>query len=254
MRELIERLESISEGTVLDRLEKLTRKTIKGGRNVLFGFPVDIDDRQDPAEGLTMQAVDRDAAVGLAKELRRKGIKAKLIRRSNEIFIEGLVEGELEEADRARPPAILFELRKKLKIKGKGWKCYKQKDKMERTKVGNYDLEIEAKCFGESLELEWEEDDGRPGSMTTSIDFDAYVVVSAYPDGDLGVEIGLETDGYKDFDVDDVEVLDDWIYDAGKYNTRKILKDIEKKMNSMQAELEEKYLDELKDEAGLSAV
>lgn len=63
-------------GDVFDKLEAWAGIKIKPGRNVLKGYPVDIND-QDPAEGLEMLAVDGDAAKGLVKLLRGAGFKAK---------------------------------------------------------------------------------------------------------------------------------------------------------------------------------
>ena len=62
---------------LIDNIETWSGETIKVGRNVLKGFPVDID--ESDGTYLDMTAVDRDAAAGLAKELRSVGFKVKLV-------------------------------------------------------------------------------------------------------------------------------------------------------------------------------
>ena len=87
MKELIERIESLSEGNALTKLEKIARVRLKPGRNMILGYPVDIPD-QDPDEGLSMMAADKDAAKQLMKELRRKGMKPRFMKRTGMIVLD----------------------------------------------------------------------------------------------------------------------------------------------------------------------
>lgn len=59
---------------LFSRFEKFAGTKIKVGRNVIKGYPVDIDDGS-PEEGISMTAVDSEAAKGLSKELRKSGFK-----------------------------------------------------------------------------------------------------------------------------------------------------------------------------------
>lgn len=54
--------------SLVDNFEKWCGKEIVVGRNVINGFPVDIDDTD--GSFLEMTAVDADAATGLMKQLR----------------------------------------------------------------------------------------------------------------------------------------------------------------------------------------
>jgi hypothetical protein len=58
--------------SAFDRLNKIT--PLKPGRNVIHGFPVDIED-QETAGGISMRGVDRDATSGLIKKLRSTGFR-----------------------------------------------------------------------------------------------------------------------------------------------------------------------------------
>ena len=70
---------------LLTKFEKFIGKPLKAGRNIAKGFPFDVED-QDPEEGgITVTAVDRDAAVGLLKELRSAGFKTRRV--SNTDFV-----------------------------------------------------------------------------------------------------------------------------------------------------------------------
>jgi len=66
------------EPNLVDKLSKFAGEQIKPGRNVIKGYPVDIEDG-DPAEGVEMDAVDRDAATGLLKALRSAGFKTRRV-------------------------------------------------------------------------------------------------------------------------------------------------------------------------------
>lgn len=68
-----------SNGSIIDRLEKFAGQKIKPGRNTIKGYPVDIEDSSE--DFIEMEAVDRDAAQGLIKELRRG--KFKVTRHGN---------------------------------------------------------------------------------------------------------------------------------------------------------------------------
>lgn len=70
----------INEDSLIQRLEKFNGKKITGGRHVIKGYPVDIDDSSDGSY-IDMEAVDRDACTGLIKELRKA--KFKLSRNGN---------------------------------------------------------------------------------------------------------------------------------------------------------------------------
>lgn len=73
---------------LVSKLSKLLIAPLKPGRNnTKSGLPFDVDDQNPDEGGLSITAVDRDAATDLVKELRRAGLKAK--RSSNtEILIE----------------------------------------------------------------------------------------------------------------------------------------------------------------------
>ena len=60
---------------LIDKLEKFAGKTVKPGRVVIKGFPVDIDDGD--GSFISMDAVDSDAAKGLMKVLRAAKFKVK---------------------------------------------------------------------------------------------------------------------------------------------------------------------------------
>ncbi len=70
-------LESKLNEALIDKLEKFAASKIKPGRNVIKGYPVDIEDSD--GSYIEMEAVDRDACTGLVKELRDAGFKAKRI-------------------------------------------------------------------------------------------------------------------------------------------------------------------------------
>lgn len=61
---------------LVEKLESAIGAPLRPGRNVWYGYPIDIDD-QSPEGGLAVDAVDRDAASGLMKELRRRGFKVR---------------------------------------------------------------------------------------------------------------------------------------------------------------------------------
>lgn len=58
-------------GSVVDRFQNFAGQQIVVGRNVIQGFPVDI--QADFENGLTMTAVDADAAGGLFNLLQASG-------------------------------------------------------------------------------------------------------------------------------------------------------------------------------------
>lgn len=74
--------------SIVDRIEKATGSSIKPGRNMFWGLPVDIDD-QSPEEngGLYVTPVDADAAQELLKKLRAAGLKTKWDRPTKSIHI-----------------------------------------------------------------------------------------------------------------------------------------------------------------------
>lgn len=86
MNKAEELLDLISEN-VLKGIEKKFKMKLKPGRNVIGGFPVDIDD-QDPDEGgISMTAVDAGAMKDLMKDFRKKGFKTKVISKTGNKFV-----------------------------------------------------------------------------------------------------------------------------------------------------------------------
>lgn len=75
---MIDRL--LNEGSAIDALERFTGGTILPGRNVIKGYPVDIDDSD--GSYVYMRAVDKDAATGLVKLLRQGGVRASADKQS----------------------------------------------------------------------------------------------------------------------------------------------------------------------------
>ena len=66
----------LNEGNVIDRIEKTFGITLKVGRNIISGYPFDVDD--EPLEnGLMIRPVDRDAVTGLYNVFVKKGFKTK---------------------------------------------------------------------------------------------------------------------------------------------------------------------------------
>lgn len=61
--------------SLIDKLEKFAGENLKPGRNVINGYPVDIEDSD--GSYIVMKPVDKDAVTGLVKELRKAGFKAK---------------------------------------------------------------------------------------------------------------------------------------------------------------------------------
>lgn len=61
---------------LIDNLEKWAGKTVKPGRNVLMGYPVDLADSD--GDFVEMEAVDKDACSKLGKALRAAGFAVKI--------------------------------------------------------------------------------------------------------------------------------------------------------------------------------
>lgn len=80
------KLARFDEGLIND-LEKSSGVPVRPGRNVLWGYPVDIDDG-DVTQGVDMRAVDRDASVGLLKRLRQSGFKARFDKGTGTISVD----------------------------------------------------------------------------------------------------------------------------------------------------------------------
>lgn len=66
-----------ASGNVLDKLEAWAGTKIKPGRNVLKGYPVDIEDQNPEEGGLGIDAVDRDVLNSILKDLRKAGFKTR---------------------------------------------------------------------------------------------------------------------------------------------------------------------------------
>lgn len=84
-----DQIRTLNEG-LYDRLSHYMTEPLKVGRNVIRGYPVDVDDTPTPDTGLTMTAVDRDAAKGLAAELRSAGFKVTVTRGVDLLVTEGV--------------------------------------------------------------------------------------------------------------------------------------------------------------------
>lgn len=80
------KLSRLDEGLIND-LEKSSGVAVRPGRNVLWGYPVDIEDG-DATQGIDMRAVDRDASVGLLKRLRQSGFKARFDKATGTIGVD----------------------------------------------------------------------------------------------------------------------------------------------------------------------
>ncbi len=89
---------------LMSKLEKFAGTKIKPGRNVIKGYPVDIDD-QDPSEGLSLDAVDRDAATNLLKALRAAGFKTQ---RAGQLGITIMASQAVAVSASLRPLAFSF--------------------------------------------------------------------------------------------------------------------------------------------------
>lgn len=68
--------ESIMTEPLINRLEKFAGTKLKAGRNIIKGFPMDIEDNPDGTY-IDMTAVDKDACTSLVKLLRAAKFKAK---------------------------------------------------------------------------------------------------------------------------------------------------------------------------------
>lgn len=79
--------EDLSEN-LIDRFEKFVGKSVKPGRVNIKGFPVDLNDTD--GSFLDIDAVDADAAKGLAKELKKAGFKVKTSGKTG-LVVEGLI-------------------------------------------------------------------------------------------------------------------------------------------------------------------
>lgn len=78
VNELTEQLHTIKrrlDESLIDKLEKFAGSAMKPGRNVINGYPVDIEDSD--GSYIVMKPVDKDATTGLVKALRKAGFKAK---------------------------------------------------------------------------------------------------------------------------------------------------------------------------------
>ncbi len=73
--------------SVLDKLDALAVKKLQHGRNVILGYPVDVDAQGSDVDRVEMHAVDEDATRGLTKELRARGLTVKFHRPSGEIVV-----------------------------------------------------------------------------------------------------------------------------------------------------------------------
>ena len=106
-----DQIRTLNEG-LYDRLSHYMTEPLKVGRNVIRGYPVDVDDTPTPDTGLTMTAVDRDAAKGLAAELRSAGFKVTVTRGVDLLVTEGTVpdpnsddeDDEEDDLNEAIPP------------------------------------------------------------------------------------------------------------------------------------------------------
>jgi hypothetical protein len=76
------------EATALDRIEKEVHRTIKTGRENLFGFPVDINDKDSTPDYVVMKAVDPEATKALLKKFRSLRFKVSYHKPTDEIIVE----------------------------------------------------------------------------------------------------------------------------------------------------------------------
>jgi hypothetical protein len=81
---------------LLKKLEKFAGSKLKPGRNVIDGYPVDLDDTDGTY--FEMDAVDRDACTGLVKSLRRAGFNAKRVGQLGILVTEGTAPERIDES------------------------------------------------------------------------------------------------------------------------------------------------------------
>jgi hypothetical protein len=140
--------------SLVDRFEAFAGTPLKVGRMTVKGFPFDMNDSD--GESLDMDAVDSDAAGGLAKALRAAGFKAKRVGKVG-ILVEGvekqttstLAEGHVRGIPVDDYGVHLDEVAKKVVVSSKGAK----RVKMQCPKGFKFNAEAKAcvKIAGDEL-------------------------------------------------------------------------------------------------------
>jgi|SRR5690554_5416364 len=92
-KEFLEESTQVTE-SLIDKLEKFAGKKIKPGRVTIKGYPVDVADSD--GSYIEMDAVDRAAAEGLVKALRKDGFNAKRVGNLGILIKESLTETKYE--------------------------------------------------------------------------------------------------------------------------------------------------------------
>lgn len=126
--------------TLIDRLETFVGGELKDGRMTIKGFPVDVDGGNGDGDGVEMDAVDADAAKGLAAALKKAGFKVKRVGKVG-MLVESY-EAVLAES-RVAPYVVddygmmetLSEVRKRIQVNSKG----RKRIKMQCAKGFKYD-------------------------------------------------------------------------------------------------------------------